>query len=76
MRVTLMALSFALTRKVPLDGEVESSSRSKTRTISLPSISAESMLRGSVDRLVRFSMLSLEKDLRSFPARSWIALVF
>ena len=74
--MTLMALPLALSRKVPLEGVVESSSRSKARTISSASISAELMLRGSEERVVRFSRLRLEKEGRSLPARSWMALLF
>ena len=76
IRLILIALLFDESRKVPLEGEVESSSRSKARMISSPSISAVSILSGSDDRVVWFSTLSLEKEARSLPAISWMTFVF
>ena len=76
IELTLMALLFALSRKVPLEGVVELRSRLKARTTSLPLISAVLILRGSMDRMDRFSTLKLLNDSRSFPARSWMTLAF
>jgi hypothetical protein len=50
--LTLISLLFALSRKVPLEGVVELSSRLKARTISLPLISAVLRSSGSLDRVV------------------------
>ena len=76
MRLMLMALLLAASRNVPLEGVVELISRSKARTTSSPSISAVLILRGSLERVVWFSSLRLEKEARSLPARSWMTLAF